>query len=360
MFGKAIVRGLLVASLVLAASSAKGVSHAPWPIDWNNWSDPLLLATVGDPGNAGELSGSGAGGSGLDRVCGAVGYTYSIGKFEVTAGQYAAFLNAVAKTDTYGLYNAEMWSDTEGCKIQQSNSSGNYAYSVTQHYACRPVNFVSFWDACRFANWLHNGQPTGPQGSGTTETGAYTLTSDGITNNTVLRNADAKWAIASEDEWYKAAYYKGGGINAGYWHYATSSDTAPGEDMDDVSGNNANCQAPPYSYPIDSGTYYTTVAGEFQDSESPYGTFDQAGNVHEWNETIVSDTWRGYRGETYIGVSDGLLASMRHYGDPAWETGTGDVMGFRVVRLSVPEPGSVTMLAGLALAALLSYWRKHA
>ncbi len=44
-----------------------------------------------------------------------------------------------------------------------------------------PVNFVSFWDGLRFANWLHNGQPTGAQGNSTTEDGAYTLTAGGIT-----------------------------------------------------------------------------------------------------------------------------------------------------------------------------------
>ena len=70
---------------------------------------------------------------------------------------------------------------------------------------------MSFWDACRFANWLQNGQPKGMQGAGTTETGAYTLTAAGINNNTVVRNANWKWAVPSEDEWYKAAFYKGAG-----------------------------------------------------------------------------------------------------------------------------------------------------
>jgi hypothetical protein len=51
---------------------------------------------VGNPGNAGELSGAGAGGFGPDRICGTVAYTYSIGKYEVTAGQYTEFLNKVA------------------------------------------------------------------------------------------------------------------------------------------------------------------------------------------------------------------------------------------------------------------------
>jgi len=77
---------------------------------------------VGNPGNAGELSGSGAWGVGPDRICGAVGYPYKIGKYEVTAGQYTAFLNAVAATDTDGLYNTSMWTDSYGCKIQRSGA----------------------------------------------------------------------------------------------------------------------------------------------------------------------------------------------------------------------------------------------
>ena len=68
----------------------------------------IETVTVGNPGNDGELSGSGADGYGADRICGAVDYVYNIGKFEVTAGQYTEFLNAVAATDTYGLYNPNM------------------------------------------------------------------------------------------------------------------------------------------------------------------------------------------------------------------------------------------------------------
>ncbi|MCX6873950.1 MAG: hypothetical protein NTW21_09095 [Verrucomicrobia bacterium] len=46
----------------------------------------------GNPGNS-------AGGSG----CGSVGYAYRISMNETTISQYAEFLNAVAKTDPYGL-----------------------------------------------------------------------------------------------------------------------------------------------------------------------------------------------------------------------------------------------------------------
>ena len=153
---------------------------------------------------------------------------------------------------------------------------------MASDFANRPVNYVSFWDSCRFANWLSNGQ-----GNGDTETGAYTLTATTASMaDTIQRNAGWTWAVTSEDEWYKAAYYKGGGTNAGYWLYPTSSNTAPGQDMADASGNNANYYTDPDAYPIDSGKY-TTVVGEFQNSDSPYGTFDQGGNVWEWNEAII-------------------------------------------------------------------------
>ena len=38
-------------------------------------------------------------------IVGAVDYAYNIGTYEVTNAQYVEFLNAVAKTDGYGLYN---------------------------------------------------------------------------------------------------------------------------------------------------------------------------------------------------------------------------------------------------------------
>ena len=142
---------------------------------------------VGNAGNAGELSGSGAGGYGPDRVCGSVAYNYNIGKYEVTAGQYTAFLNAVAGTDTYGLYSTYMADPTGyyGCNIQRTGGSGSYSYSVASDYANRPVNYVSYWDSLRFANWLGNGH-----GAGSTETGAYTLGGyNGIDGRTISRNA---------------------------------------------------------------------------------------------------------------------------------------------------------------------------
>ena len=308
----------------------------------------LETVPVGNPGNAGELSGGND--YGPARICGAVGYTYNIGKYEVTAGQYTVFLNAKAKTDPYGLYNADMYSPT-GCNIQRFDTSDGYFYTVTEDYANRPVNYVSFWDAARFTNWLCNGQ-----GNGDTETGAYTLNSyNGSDGRTIARDLGAKWVLPSEDEWYKAAYHKNDGVTGNYWDYPTGTNIplTPGRDMSDVSGNNANYFDAPS--PIDSGTYYTTVVGEFQNSASPYGTFDQGGNVFEWNEDLFSSTSRVNRGGSFMFGSEWLLASYGRSGiDPSSDYLN---IGFRVA--SVPEPGSFIMLLVGAIGLLASAWRRR-
>ena len=85
-----------------------------------------------------------------------------------------------------------------GCNIQRSGSSGIYTYSVAGDWADRPVNWVDWGDAARFANWLHNGQPTGAQDLTTTEDGAYYLngaTSDPALLAVTRDEEDWKWAI---------------------------------------------------------------------------------------------------------------------------------------------------------------------
>lgn len=307
---------------------------------------------VGDPGNVADSASYGSPGS--------VGYTYNIGKYEVTAGQYCAFLNAVAKTDTYGLYNTTMARTDYGSGISRNGSSDNFSYTVNAAFVNRPVNYVSYWDSCRFANWLVNAQKTGAQDLTTTEDGTYYL--NGYVGNdgrTIQRKAGSTWAVTSQDEWFKAAYYKGGGTDAGYWLYPTHSDTAPGRDTDDVSGNNANYY---YSnpFPIQS-PYYTTVVGEFQNSGSAYGTFDQGGNVWEWNEAQSNvsgqNAYREWRGGGFDQYDYCLLSDGDGFGyiTPVYEYCS---FGFRVSQ-AVPEPYSLITLAG-GLMTLCGLRRRRA
>jgi formylglycine-generating enzyme required for sulfatase activity len=152
---------------------------------------------------------------------GSVPYSYYVGTYEVTNDEYVEFLNAVAQTDTYSLYVNNMSLDTLG-GISRSGSAGSYVYSIKTNKSRKPVNFVSWMSCARYCNWLHNGKPTGGAAVGSTENGAYDMT-----QTTIIRQNNATFFMLSENEWYKAAYYKGGGLNAGYWLYATQSNTAP-------------------------------------------------------------------------------------------------------------------------------------
>jgi formylglycine-generating enzyme required for sulfatase activity len=303
------------------------------------------MVTVGTPGNEPD-----------DEVMvpdgttgyGSVDYIYQIGKYEVTNAQYTEFLNAVADEDTYGLYNTLMWSDTYGCKIERTGSSPNYSYSVAADRANRPVNFVSWYDTLRFANWLHNGQPTGAQGASTTEDGAYDMS----LGSSVVRKPGAKVWLPSENEWYKAAYYDPDKPGAPrYWDYPTQSDTfptaesPPGTDMLDGS---ANYYAGSYVDPV----YYTTKVGAYtaKPSASAYGTFDQGGNLWEWNEADItgSGSPRGWRGGSFSYPASYMRASGRAGTAPSNEYYR---IGFRVA--GVPEPSSLALLATAALVMLL-------
>ena len=88
------------------------------------------------------------GGYGPDRICGAVDYTYNIGKYEVTAGQYTRVPQRRGQDrHLRAVQHEHVVDDRYGCKIQRSGTSGSYTYSVAADWANRPVNYVSFWDA---------------------------------------------------------------------------------------------------------------------------------------------------------------------------------------------------------------------
>jgi formylglycine-generating enzyme len=292
--------------------------------------------TVGNPSNATDTE--------TGSLYGAVAYAYNIAKNETTISQYAAFLNAVAKTDAYGLYNASMTTSSIN-GISRSGSSGSFTYSVNPGSANKPITYVSWFDAARFCNWLQNGQRTGVGAALTAETGAYTL--NGATSGIITKNVSATVWIPSENEWYKAAYYdpnKGGVGVGGYWAQATRSATLAGNTIG--VADSANC------YDGDFATYtgglswgITDVGAYGFNSQSAYGTNDQAGNVYEWNDwnDAFLDSSRGIRGGTWSGIQSNAASSERASLDPS---GEGFDLGFRVA--SVPEPTSIilTILAG--------------
>jgi formylglycine-generating enzyme len=335
-----------VAALVLALGMmAAGTAQAQITIP---------TVTVGDAGNPNDPH--------TGNLYGGVSYVYNIAVTEVNLLQYTAFLNAVAATDTYNLYNTNMGTNLNIAGITRSGSSGSYTYSVIGS-GNRPVTYVSWFDAARFANWMANGQPTGAQGITTTENGAYTLNGamSGVsfTKNAINPNTGTTttWWIPSENEWYKAAHYDpgAGGPSDDYWLYPTRSDSAPGNTIG-AGANQANYYAGDYavtqSSSYSSSQNYLTDGGAFSGSGSYYGTFDQGGNVWEWNDAVVGSS-RVRRGGSCFSNGDIFLQSSQR-GDIDPTLGY-DGVGFRVA--SVPEPSTAMLMLMGGGAWLL--WRRR-
>jgi sulfatase modifying factor 1 len=314
----------------------------------------LDTVIVGDPGNATDTTGYGS-----------VSYVYAIGKYEVTIGQYTTFLNAVAQNDVFSLYNSlDMFDNLNVAGITRSGEEGSYFYSPLGA-SNRPITGVNWFSAARFVNWLANGQPVGAQSSATTEDGAYDLSDTDISGLAPVKNstnpntgqAPIFW-IPTENEWYKAAYYKGNGTSSGYWAYPTQSDEEPGN-LPGPLTNQINYNNGVYSL-TQSSTYsslvnYLSDVGTYSNSASFYGTFDQGGNVEEWNDLDGSNNIaRGYRGGFWdIGFNSANSSDRIGDSSPAPQ---GANLGFRIA--TVPEPSTCALLLLSGAASLWALKRR--
>jgi hypothetical protein len=202
----------------------------------------------------------------------------------------------------------------------------------------KPVNFVSWLDAARYANWLANGQPTGAQGPSTTEDGAFDLTVADPGENASLAG-DATWSLPTEDEWYKSAYFDP--ALGRYFEYPTGADTDPVAATAGALGNVSNPGANVANH--ESAADWNSLDGNVTgvasaEAPSPYGTFDQAGNVAEWlaEDAEIADeggdpaAYRVVRGGSYADDRTEMRRDAAMLLEPGYE---GADVGFRVVRL---------------------------
>ena len=294
------------------------------------------FVTIGDPGNTADTTGD-------PNPAGSVGYTYDIGKFEVSRDMINKYNSNFGNTNSLVI---TLW-DMEADGIVGGNGAN------------RPATGISWNEAARFVNWLNTS--TGNQA-------AYKFTTSGVNDNidvwTLADTADydssnpyrsirAKYFLPSYNEWYKAAYYSPGGT---YYNTANGSDTAP---TAVESGTTAGTAV--YKQRFDEGPADVNQAGGL----SPYGVMGLGGNVSEWEETsddlanTSAFSSRGVRGGMWMIRDARDLSSLARNNRSPWEEASD---GFRVASLSsdavVPEPTSMAIFGLGALGMAYRACRK--
>ncbi|MGA2916077.1 MAG: SUMF1/EgtB/PvdO family nonheme iron enzyme [Sedimentisphaerales bacterium] len=232
------------------------------------------FVTIGNPGNATDPA--------TGSLYGAVSYNYRIGKYEVTAHQYQT-ASAVGGFNT-GFGSGDM-----------------------------PVYYVSWFDAARFCNYLTTGNK---------DIGVYNISGSSVEimdHQLAGSTYGVAYFLPSEDEWYKAAYYKPDG--SGYSIFANGTNVAP------IAGIETN-------YNAGYGQYWAVGSGAMEQN----GTFDMMGNRDEWTEGLDIEGRRIIRGGNCRSSASYLMSSMRLSTTPYNQS----QIGFRIA--SIPEPATLSLL----------------
>lgn len=269
---------------------------------------------IGNPGNAAHTFSHWS----SNYSWGRVDYHYRIGTHEVTAGQWAQFL------DKADLHTSPL------------HDRGSFDEPLAWDGPNKPRIQISWYHAAQFCNWLT---------SGNTRKGAYRFDSasgalTGIDRAAAKREYGQVYVLPTIDEWYKAAYFKPDG--SGYSLYANGSSTPPAVYADS-------------NYPGKTDLFnpvWDVGSGKMEQN----GTYDIMGNLWEWIEEAKDGSFNssnelmGLLGgsahwvdKVRIGAGTGFIKTQPA-GDPeSW-------IGLRVVALGPHKPEvSVDMTDGFCV-----------
>ncbi len=321
---------VLLAVAIVAASHVSTMASAAPGADGFDW------ATIGAVGNAAYA------GTGPNSGRGRVNYQYKISKLEITTSQWLEFTNTFStQTDAYNFtkFGPSIW----GATFDPTYIGPGVRYRLRQgdpNAGMRPVGGISWRDAARYCNWLHNGKSSS---LASLTTGAYDTTTFGGNRATGYTDAathlaGAKYWIPTLDEWMKAAYYDpdrfGIGVG-GWWEYTNRSNQQGVPGLPGVGTTNAGLR-------LDFFREWAIPLGAYQGAISPWGLFDTSGGAAEWTEG-----WAGTVDRETLGASAGGILQRENIAtteglvfDPE-ETNSN--IGLRIASV-VPAPSTIVAL----------------
>ena len=256
-----------IAAGVVGVLAAVAVTSADDPPDYGfDW------VTIGAPGNRAVNHDEAPRFDGWGSI-GAVGHEYRMTRTEITVGQWFEFVQAYAPYwdgVPWDTVLTGFWIGWTGSEYQMVPGAERYPATM------------SWRNAARYCNWLHNGQVNEEWAF---EDGAYDASTfyqddQGNWHDQRAHHPGARYWIPTLSEWVKGAYYdpdRYGPGQEGYWTYPDG-----GEDIL-ISG-----------YPIDGGETNAGITGlEMMDMDvgsyphvqSPWGLLDASGGAREWTET---------------------------------------------------------------------------
>ncbi|MBY0312312.1 MAG: formylglycine-generating enzyme family protein [Phycisphaerales bacterium] len=212
---------------------------------------------------------------------GVVPYDYRIARTEITTAQWMEFVNAFSEFGDPHRFEQVAFAGFWGAP----GPFGVELNPFIPNAANMPVIGVSWRNAARYCNWLHNGKQNtlAALESGAYDTSTFGRDADRQVTDQVTRSPGARFWIPSFDEWMKAAYYDPArfGANAdGWWQYPNSTDTPL------ISGIPGIGQT---SGGIDAVTFNANpvALAAYSDQMSPWGLLDASGGGADMTEEVL-------------------------------------------------------------------------
>jgi len=317
------------------AASVTTIAHADDGFQW---------ATIGAAGNQAYQGSPGY----RAHNRGSVGYEYKISKLEITTGQWLEFVNTFStQTDQYQFsrWGAQLWGASLDTRYVGPGTKYKLRPSIP-NAAMLPVTGISWRDAARYCNWLHNGKSSDLNAliTGAYDTTTFGLNPDGSFTDSLTHLAGAKYWIPTFDEWMKAAYFDpdryGKGV-AGWWTFTNKSDGPGIAGLPGVGTTSAGLNLPDFAQ-------WNIPLGAYPQSLSPWGLLDTSGGAREWTEEGAPTG--APRERIVLGSAAGaadsadFIASLTSREPDAFSIST----GLRIAT-TVPSPGTTVVLGVLFL-----------